>query len=121
MENSKNTNVTSKYFGINRLEGKMHENKVDKAGMRGVRWTLGMSQTRIRSASENRIHSNDWMRELEQDAQNVQAVLAGIDVTATKALFMLTHGDLRGAAIKLEEIREGLRLVCEITGLKMAS
>jgi hypothetical protein len=80
-----------------------------------------MSQTRLKAAPGNGIQSNDWMRELEQDAQNVQAVLTGIDVTATKAMFLLTHGDLRGAGIKLEEIREGLRLVCEITGLKMAS
>lgn len=80
-----------------------------------------MSQTRLKAAPGNDIQSNDWMRELEQDAQNVQAVLTGIDVTATKASFLLAHGDNRGAALKIEEIREGLRLIAEITGLKMAS
>jgi hypothetical protein len=70
-------------------------------------------------AQGNDLHSRDWMRELAADAQKVQAVITGIDVTTARAHIALRLGDYRQVAIRLEEIREGLRLVCELTGIKI--
>lgn len=77
-----------------------------------------MSQSHIRRQA---IESQDWMRELEMDAQRMQALVTSLDVTATKALHNLGNKDLVAAGTRLLEIREGLRLLCEVTGIRIQS
>lgn len=58
------------------------------------------------------------MRELEADALKMQAVLTGVDATTGKAEIALRNRDYTAVAIRLAEIREGLRLVCQLAGIK---
>jgi hypothetical protein len=80
-----------------------------------------MSQSRIRGVSHgiNDEQSNDWMQELEADAQNFQAVLQRIEVLCQKSLFALGKGDKVGAGLRIQEIREGITLLCKLGGVRI--
>lgn len=73
-----------------------------------------MSQTRIRVPQTNQ----DWMMELQHDAQQFQAVVERVDQLADMALRNLANGDKVDAGLRLMEIREGLNLICELAGIK---
>lgn len=64
-------------------------------------------------------HNTDWMRELEVDANNFQAVMNRVHTLCNQAHFSITHGDKWGAGMKIEEIKEGLRLAGELVGIKV--
>jgi hypothetical protein len=64
--------------------------------------------------------SNDWMRELAQDADNVQMVLKRIDELAARAQSDLAiNKNPVGAMIRLGEIQEGIQLLCQLMGVKV--
>lgn len=75
-----------------------------------------MSQSSIKRSP---LLSDDWMRELEMDAQKMQSLVSRLDELARKALFDMGHGNTKDAGIRLLEIREGLQLLCELCGVKM--
>lgn len=77
-----------------------------------------MSQTRIIQDSRSR---DDWMRELDHDAQQIQAIIARIDELAYKASHTNALGDKQATGIRLAEIREGLQLLCQLMGVKLGS
>jgi hypothetical protein len=64
-------------------------------------------------------YNRDWMLELEHDAQQVQAVISRLDHLALKAIESITTRNAVDAGIRLTEIREGLRLLCELMGVKL--
>lgn len=68
---------------------------------------------------ENQLSNQDWMRELEHDAQQFQGLVSRIDELAYKAGDDLHRRDYIGTAARIIEMREGLRLLCEITGVKL--
>lgn len=74
-----------------------------------------MSQTRITRRPE----TADWMRELEVNAQNWQAVMQAVDRQSALAVSDLARKDLIGCALRLAEVREGLKLACELAGVKL--
>lgn len=61
------------------------------------------------------------MRELQHDANQWQAVMSNVDAVTGKAQLALKRNDFRAVHIHLEQIREGLRLLCELAGVKLAS
>lgn len=75
-----------------------------------------MSQSHIKKSP---LEDQDWMRELEMDAQKMQSIVSRMDELARKALFSMGAGDTKAAGIRLLEIREGLLILCELTGTKM--
>lgn len=79
-----------------------------------------MSQFRIkRRANYDEIMARDWMQELDVDARNIQAVLGRMDVIASTALADLEAGRRIDAALRMAEIREGVRLVSKLMGVKL--
>lgn len=78
-----------------------------------------MSQTRIRRLPNPDYHNHDWMRELEHDAQHVQAVIVRLDEIALRAITNLQQGATVEAGIRITELREGLRLLCDLMGVKI--
>ena len=66
------------------------------------------------------LSNTDWMAELEQDAGNIHAILTSLDTQAKMATENLKQRNVTDAIIRLEQIREGLRLVAELMGLKLA-
>lgn len=75
-----------------------------------------MSQSHIRRQA---VESPDWMRELESDSMQVQAMLSRMDELCKKALFNLGAGNTVDAGIRLVEVREGLRLIGSLMGIKL--
>lgn len=67
----------------------------------------------------SRLQSNDWIRDLDHDAQQVQTVIARVDELACKASHANSIGDKRATGIMLAEIREGLQLLCQLMGVKI--
>lgn len=74
-----------------------------------------MSQSRIRRTPE----TADWMRELEVNAQNWQAVMQAIDKQSALAIADLARKDIMGCALRMAEVREGIKLACELAGVKL--
>jgi hypothetical protein len=75
-----------------------------------------MSQTRIRA---HELQSRDWMRELQADVAHVQTVIARVYELANRGALANAKGDKREVQLRFDEIREGLALICELTGIKM--
>jgi hypothetical protein len=64
--------------------------------------------------------NNDWMRELEHDAQQFTAVVQRVDELAGKALADLTiRKNYLAVGLRLAEIQEGLQLLCTLAGIKV--
>lgn len=79
-----------------------------------------MSQSRIKSDPRAVPElSQDWMRELEFDSLHMQSLVSSLDQQAEKALFALRAKDLVTTHVRLEEMRQGLRLLCELCGIKL--
>jgi len=79
-----------------------------------------MSQSRIKASRELPPELNpDWMRELEFDAQHMQALISRLDELASKAQHNLQTKDYVAAHVRLDEIRQGMRLLCELCGIKL--
>ena len=78
-----------------------------------------MSQTRIRHTFNPDYLNHDWMVELDHDAQHVQAVIVRLDELTLKAAQNLQSRNSVDAMIRISEIREGLRLLCNLMGVKI--
>jgi len=75
-----------------------------------------MSQSSIKRSA---VESLDWMRDLEMDALKLQSLVGRLDELAERALRSMGNKDLEAAGIRLLEIREGLRLLCDLCGVKL--
>lgn len=109
-----------KYWRMIELQVKIVKKHIDKAGQKAVSWEPIMSQSRIkpdpRAVPEL---SPDWMRELEFDAMQLQALVSSLDQQAEKALFALRSKNYVTTHVRLEEMRQGLRLLCDLCGFKL--
>lgn len=63
-------------------------------------------------------HNDPWLQELEADARKVELMIVAIDANAMKAGECIHNRDLVGAASKIIEIREGLRLLAKLIGFR---
>lgn len=78
-----------------------------------------MSQSRIRAGLDAQ-HSQDWMQELEADANQFQAVVTRVDQLAGRAIHdIAVRKDYVTAGMRLAEIQEGLQLLCQLAGIKV--
>jgi hypothetical protein len=95
---------------------------LDKVGVTQVSWRHPMSQTKIKSSRELPPElSPDWMRELEFDAQQMTTLVSRIDTLAAMSLQNLRAKDYVSAHVRLDEIRQGLRLLCELCEIKLVN
>jgi len=67
------------------------------------------------------LRNNDWMRELEQDSQNFVALLSALDSQLGKLEADLKAGRRPDIYARINDLREGVRLVCEVAGVKLHS
>ena len=81
---------------------------------------MAFGKNATRNGSKD-LHSNDWMQELEQDSKSYQAVIVRVDEILMKAQLDLKRGDCIDAMIRVTEARDGLRLMCKLTGVNLAN
>lgn len=67
----------------------------------------------------DQINSDDWLRELARDAANVEAVMMKVDTLLMMAMKNQKAGNITDAQIRISEAREGLRLIAQLTGMKL--
>ena len=70
---------------------------------------------------EDSVNSTDWMQEIARDAQNLTELLKRIDTITALTLDDIRRGDKVNAALHLSDVREGIRLICQLAGVKLAS
>ena len=66
------------------------------------------------------LHNLDWLNEIQRDAQHVYTLLLSLDQQLNMANANLRAKNITDAMIRLSSVREGLRLIAEVMGLKLA-
>lgn len=76
-------------------------------------------EDRVRAVRREQL-SRDFMLELDMDAQHIRTLLESLDQQALRCADNVKNRNPTDALIRLVEMREGLRLIAELMGLKIA-